>query len=118
MAFLPFLATPGRSLSTRNTRRFGITDGPMARVHALVEGVVQGVGFRWFTMKHARHLSVQGWVRNLADGRVELVAEGSREQLEQLLARVREGPPGSRVRNVITEWSEASGEFAEFQVSG
>lgn len=90
----------------------------MTRVNALVEGVVQGVGFRWFTMKHARHLGLKGWVRNLPDGRVEMVAEGTREQLEQLLGRVREGPPGSRVRHVITQWSEASGEFAEFQVSG
>lgn len=69
-------------------------------VHAFVAGHVQGVGFRWHVRKWARHLEVQGWVRNLPDGRVELMAQGPRPKLQALLEKVREGPAGSRVTSV------------------
>ena len=66
----------------------------------LIEGRVQGVGFRYFTRKTARRLGLCGFVRNLPDGTVEAAAEGSDEALEGLEQSLRQGPPGSRVAAV------------------
>jgi len=63
----------------------------------LVSGVVQGVGFRYYTRKRASELGLSGWVRNLADGRVEVWVEGQPAPVEQLLEWLRRGPPGARV---------------------
>jgi acylphosphatase len=70
----------------------------------LVDGVVQGVGFRWFVHRHAARLRMRGWAQNLADGRVEVVAEGSDEALTELESLLRQGPSHARVENMdITE---------------
>lgn len=66
----------------------------------LVSGRVQGVGFRYFVLKRARALGLGGYTRNLADGTVEVVAQGSQGQLEALEAIVRQGPPHATVSNV------------------
>lgn len=87
-----------------------------ARLSARVTGRVQGVGFRYFTRRQATRLGLTGWVRNQPDGSVELVAEGSRDALEALLAALQEGPPTSRVTRVQPYWSEASGSFSAFNV--
>ena len=71
------------------------------RVHLRVIGRVQGVGFRWFVTSEANRLGLAGWVRNNADGSVELEAEGPCEALEQLRERVRQGPPAARVERVV-----------------
>ncbi len=63
---------------------------------------MQGVGFRWFVRETARRLGLAGWVKNRADGTVEIAAEGDEGSLAQLSAAVREGPPGSRVTDVRT----------------
>jgi acylphosphatase len=63
----------------------------------LVGGRVQGVGFRWFVTRAAEEIGLDGWVRNLADGRVEVQAAGSRSALDELERRLREGPRGGRV---------------------
>ncbi len=68
-----------------------------ARVHLLVSGLVQGVAFRAYTVDEARRLGVHGWVRNLADGRVEVEAEGDRAALDGLVAWCRRGPPAAQV---------------------
>ncbi len=86
------------------------------RLHARVSGVVQGVGFRYFTRQLASGLGLTGWVRNIPDGTVELVAEGPRDRLEHLLDAFSEGPHGSSVRGVTSDWSEATGEFSDFGV--
>jgi acylphosphatase len=67
------------------------------RKHWLVSGQVQGVSFRAFTYEAATDLKLKGWVRNLSDGRVEIVAEGPEKAITQLLEKVRKGPPASRV---------------------
>lgn len=72
-------------------------------IRGWVSGVVQGVGFRWFVMRQAQRYRLQGWVRNLADGRVEFMAGGGQEQLEDFLQQVRRGPPASRVRDLHYE---------------
>jgi acylphosphatase len=86
------------------------------RVHLIVRGRVQGVGFRFFVRDRARQLALTGWVRNRADGGVEIVAEGEHEQLQQLVASSNHGPTGARVRDVTVEWQEASGEFSNFTI--
>jgi acylphosphatase len=85
------------------------------RLTAHVAGRVQGVGFRFHTEREARRQGITGWVRNRADGTVELVAEGPRDALERLLAWCRQGPPQARVARVETHWSAASGEFDDFR---
>jgi len=77
----------------------------------LIEGRVQGVGFRYFTRRTARRLGIAGYVRNLPDGSVEALARGSDADLEALERRLREGPPGARVESVGV--SEATGTFTE-----
>lgn len=72
----------------------------MRAIHLEVTGRVQGVGFRWFVRERARSLAVAGWVRNLADGGVEIAARGSDDAVAQLVEHVRRGPPGAMVRAI------------------
>ncbi|HEY6865820.1 MAG TPA: acylphosphatase [Candidatus Eisenbacteria bacterium] len=77
----------------------------MERLHLRVHGLVQGVGFRAFAIREARALGLTGSARNLADGSVEIVAEGGRGELERLAAAVRRGPTLARVERVDEHWS-------------
>jgi acylphosphatase len=86
------------------------------RLHALIKGHVQGVGFRYFVRESAAAFPVTGWVRNRHDGNVELVAEGDRADLEKLLGIVKEGPRGSLVTSVRVTWEETTGEFDKFGI--
>ena len=88
--------------------------GERARVHLLVSGIVQGVSFRYYTVEEARRLGVAGWVRNLADGRVEVEAEGDRRALEALVAWCRSGPPAAQVDDVEATWSAFAGDLGPF----
>lgn len=87
------------------------------RLHAVIDGTVQGVGFRAFVQQHARDLNLTGWVRNTYEGFVEVTAEGPRQQLEKLLDRLRTGPRGAFVSEVQKEWLPATGEFTDFRVT-
>jgi acylphosphatase len=86
------------------------------RVHVIVHGRVQGVYFRASTRDRVRQLNLSGWVRNCADGSVELVAEGDKVRLEQLVTWCRSGPRGAVVTNLDVEWLNATGEFVGFVV--
>ena len=88
----------------------------MASLTATVRGRVQGVFFRAFTQSHARQLGISGYVRNLPDGSVEARAEGEKSQLELLESYLRMGPPASDVTEVITDWSEYTGEYIGFHI--
>jgi acylphosphatase len=79
-----------------------------ARLDALVVGRVQGVGFRWFVVREARRLGLDGWTANEAEGGVRVVADGPRETLEVLLDTLREGPPASIVERVVVNWPPVS----------
>lgn len=87
------------------------------RAHILVSGRVQGVFFRDHTQRWARSLSVNGWVRNVEDGNVEVMAEGERENIESLIIHLEEGPPMSIVEKVDVDWQEYKGEFHEFRIT-
>lgn len=86
------------------------------RVHAFVSGIVQGVFFRDHTRRWAGELGLCGWVRNLQDGRVEVVAEGPEEHVQALLSRLRRGSPRSRVEGLEVEWEPVRGDFPDFRV--
>jgi acylphosphatase len=86
------------------------------RVEATVYGRVQGVSFRYYTQHKARQLGLTGWVANHPDGSVRLVAEGSRPDLEELVAFLQQGPPAARVSQVDAAWHEAGGEWHSFGV--
>jgi acylphosphatase len=88
----------------------------LERLHAWIDGHVQGVGFRYFVREQAAAMPITGWVRNLHDGRVEMIAEGKREDLDKLLTAVKQGPRASHVIEVRTEWGTAKGEFDSFRV--
>jgi len=84
------------------------------RLTAWVHGRVQGVGFRWWVRSRALELGLVGWAANLEDGRVEVVAEGTRPAAETLLAALKApGTPG-RVRTVIERWSDSRGGLTGF----
>jgi acylphosphatase len=90
----------------------------MVRVHIFVSGLVQGVFYRQTTMEVAKNLKLTGWVKNLYDGRVEIIAEGEPENIEKLISWCHKGPTHSRVENVEAQYQEYSGEFGSFSVSG
>ncbi len=86
------------------------------RFRAVVRGRVQGVNFRYYTQRSAGQLGLYGWVRNQADGSVEVVAEGPRPKLEQLLTFLRRGPPSAQVDEVKVDWSPAQADCVEFEI--
>ena len=88
----------------------------MKRVHAFYSGRVQGVGFRITAEETAHSLGVVGWVKNLRDGRVELVAEGDQAALERFLDTIRSGPMKNFITHVEISWSNATETFDEFEI--
>ena len=90
--------------------------GGQARFEAVIRGMVQGVGFRYFVLTQATRLRLGGWVANLPDGRVQCVAEGPRPDLETLVEALREGPAGALVANVSLAWMPALGSFEGFSI--
>jgi acylphosphatase len=89
-------------------------------LHFLIQGRVQGVGFRWYVHREASELDLRGWVRNTEDGDVEVVAHGDEANLAELRACLRRGPRGSRVDRLIEhplEESEAAG-LSSFRIEG
>ena len=82
----------------------------------VIAGRVQGVGFRWFTHDAAAREGVQGWVRNLADGSVEVVAEGEQSSVDRLEAAVRRGPSYARVEEFDVEDQVPTGRSTGFEI--
>lgn len=87
-----------------------------SRVHIFYSGNVQGVGFRYTVKTVATGFEVTGIVRNLIDGRVELVGEGPREELEAFQKAIRESGLEHFIRNEEVKWGDASGEFRGFEI--
>lgn len=88
----------------------------MALLSAKVQGRVQGVFFRAFVQVNAQRLGLSGYVRNLHDGSVEVLAEGRKTQLDKLIEFLKTGPPHAVVREVTEEWSEYTGNFTDFNI--
>ena len=91
-------------------------DQKQQRLHAVVYGRVQGVGFRYFTQERAVFLGLTGWVRNRWNGTVELVAEGPGADLETFLKAIQRGPRAGTTQNVNVDWLENTGEFSAFRI--
>jgi acylphosphatase len=77
-------------------------------LHFLIQGRVQGVGFRWFVQRVAGQLDLHGWVRNTEEGEVEVVASGTADELAELRASLRRGPRGARVDRLIEHYLDES----------
>ena len=86
------------------------------RVHAVITGLVQGVGFRYFVQSRAGAFGIGGWVQNRPDGSVELVAEGDPQQLDAFLSAVRAGPRAAQVTDLRVERTEVPTVSTTFEV--
>jgi len=87
------------------------------RTRILITGIVQGVFFRREVTRLAERLGVTGWVRNLPDGSVEVLAEGEKQELDELVQFCRIGPSGAKVKNVEVIWSDFKNEFRSFRIT-
>ena len=85
-------------------------------MHVLYAGRVQGVGFRYAVRTLVRGFEITGRVRNLPDGRVELVAEGARDELDAFLQAIRDSEVGGFIRKEDADWSAANGEYPGFEI--
>jgi acylphosphatase len=95
-----------------------MTEKPIEAKRYIVRGRVQGVGFRWFVEREAHMLGIAGWVRNNHDGSVEILAQGTRDQLSGLHGSLREGPRAARVDTVeVSEASPIAG-VSSFRIEG
>jgi acylphosphatase len=86
------------------------------RFEATVRGSVQGVGFRWFVVRHAARLGLSGWTSNEPDGSVRIVAEGPANALDELIALLEEGPAGASVDTVDARRSPGQGNLGTFSI--
>lgn len=86
------------------------------RIHAIVEGVVQGVGYRYFAAGEARSRGLKGWVRNRADGSVEVLVEGREGMVGEFVRQLQIGPPASHVTAVHVERKNFGGDLDSFAV--
>ena len=94
------------------------SEKPIQARRFIVRGRVQGVGFRWFVEREAHILGIAGWVRNNHDGSVEILAQGTRDQLSGLHGRLREGPRAARVDAVeVSDTSPVAG-LSSFRIEG
>ena len=88
----------------------------LSRVHVFVSGRVQGVAYRYFVERRASEIPVTGWVKNLRDGRVEIMAEGEKADLESFLGFLRQGPRMANVDDLDIRWEDYRGEYEDFRI--
>jgi acylphosphatase len=86
------------------------------RAEVVVNGLVQGVGFRYFVMREAKKLGLNGYVKNLYTGEVLTVVEGEKAMVEEMIHRLRTGPIHASVKNCKVDWQETNNEFTDFEV--
>lgn len=87
----------------------------LIRAHVIVSGTVQGVGYRYSTMREAKQRGITGWVRNLPDGRVEAVFEGTEENVREMISWCNQGPPASVVKDIFLEYQKPE-ELRQFDI--
>ncbi len=93
-----------------------LTAESLVRAEMVVEGDVQGVGFRYFVRRAARRLGVKGFVENLETGAVKVVAEASKERVEKLVERIKSAPPPIAVDEITVTYGKPTGEFKTFKI--
>ncbi len=86
------------------------------RAEIIANGLVQGVGFRYFIIKNAESLGLNGYTKNLYSGEVLTVVEGSRAKIEELFKRIKVGPSHASVKNCKVNWGESKNEFTHFEI--
>lgn len=86
------------------------------RLYCKVSGLVQGVGYRFFARKYANLLNITGYAKNLWDGKVEVVAEGEKENLLKFLEELKKGPSLSQVKKIDAKWEEKTDKYNDFSV--
>lgn len=91
--------------------------GSRVRAHVFIHGYVQQVGFRWFLHQRAKDVGATGFVRNLDDGRVEAVFEGSKDQVEDMISYSRTGPDAAKVKSIDIYWEEPEGDWDELEIT-
>jgi len=94
------------------------SDKDVSAARFIVRGRVQGVGFRWFVEREAHMLGIGGWVRNNADGSVEVMAQGTSQQLSALKSKLRQGPRAARVDNVEELTATTKPDATTFRIEG
>ncbi len=87
-----------------------------SRAEIIVNGLVQGVGFRYFVLRNAAQLGLKGYVQNLFSGEVITIVEGDKALIEDLYRQIKVGPPYASVNNCIINWHEFKNEFKDFKV--
>ena len=93
-----------------------VSGGETIRAKVLLDGTVQGVGLRYYTQEKAIELGLTGFVRNLTDGRVEVITEGPADKIEDLLAWFQTGSPQSKVDTIALRYEDPEGGFSSFSV--
>jgi acylphosphatase len=88
----------------------------MVRAHLLITGIVQGVGYRWSCRRAGQGIGVTGWVRNLDDGRVEALVQGTQEQVENLIKWCYRGPEEARVSDIAVTYEDSLESFPDFGI--
>jgi acylphosphatase len=86
------------------------------RVEIIVNGLVQGVGYRYFVYREAKDLELKGYVKNLYSGEVLIVAEGEKVLVEELINKLKVGPMHAAVKNCRVDWQETKNEFDSFEI--
>ncbi len=86
------------------------------RAEIIANGLVQGVGFRYYIIKNAESLELKGYTKNLFSGEILTVVEGSRAKIEELFKRIKIGPSHASVKNCKIEWGESKNEFIHFEI--
>ncbi|MBU8932772.1 MAG: acylphosphatase [candidate division Zixibacteria bacterium] len=81
-----------------------------------IEGFVQGVGYRYFCLVHARNLDLTGWVKNNPDGSVLALVEGDRSRVESLIVELKIGPSSAVVKDISIKWLDLTGQYSDFKV--
>jgi acylphosphatase len=87
------------------------------QAHIIIHGFVQGVGFRQFVKSTARKIGLTGWVKNTSDGRVEILVQGPKEGIEDLVVACKKGPFLSEVKSVQIEWEKETEKFKSFEIN-
>jgi acylphosphatase len=86
------------------------------RANIIVQGLVQGVGYRFFAVEQAKNFNVQGYAKNLPNGNVEIIAEGGEGAIKGFIEQLRIGPPSAQISAVDVEWTDSEFGFTEFDI--